>query len=92
MQRHGGRYARMGLLVPRLLVRFGPSGMFRVTIAATHELMKSKGHFIGMGRTPGDDAFQFQGVVGEGADFHELVFDRYGVAHIDSRMTHFRSA
>jgi hypothetical protein len=41
-----------------------------------------------MGGTPGDDSFELDEVVGDGADFHQLGFNGLGIPHDSFRMAH----
>jgi hypothetical protein len=43
--------------------------------------MQSERDLVGMRYTPGDNALEFNGVVGDGADFHQLGFDDFRVSH-----------
>jgi len=59
-----------------------------VLVAAAHELMQDEGDFVGMGCAPGNDALELEGIVGDGADFHQLGFDDLRVSHSNSSMAH----
>jgi hypothetical protein len=43
--------------------------------------MEGEGNFVGMSGTPGDDALEFDGIVGDGADFRHLGFNDLRVSH-----------
>ena len=47
-----------------------------------HEMVQSEGDFVGMHRTPGDDALQLDAIIGHRADLHEFGFDDVCVPHI----------
>ena len=49
--------------------------------APAHDLMQGEGYFVRMACAPGDDALQLDGIVGDGADFHQLGFDGFRVSH-----------
>lgn len=51
-------------------------------VAPAHELMQGEGYLVGMARAPGNDAFQLDGIVGDGADFHQFGFDGLRVSHL----------
>ena len=59
-----------------------------MSVAPAHELMQGEGDFVGMARAPGNDALELDGIVGDGADFHQLGFDDLGVSHRNSSMAH----
>ena len=54
--------------------------------APAHELMQGEGDFVGMACAPGNDALELDGIVGDGADFHQLGFDDLRVSHRNSSM------
>ena len=56
--------------------------------APAQELMQYQGNFVGMRCAPGDNAFELDGIVGDGADFHQLGFDDLEVSHGNSSMAH----
>jgi hypothetical protein len=43
--------------------------------------MKGEGDFLGMQRAPDYDALKFDGIVGDGGNFHQLGFDNLRVSH-----------
>ena len=47
-----------------------------------HELMQGEGNFVGMRCTPGNNALEPDGIVGDGTDFHQLGFDDLRVSHV----------
>jgi hypothetical protein len=53
--------------------------------------MQREGDLVGMRCAPGNNALELEGVVGDGADFHQLGFDDLRVSHRNSRMTQTRS-
>ena len=50
-------------------------------IATAHELMQGEGDFVGMRCAPGNNALELDGIVRNGADFHQLGFDDLRVSH-----------
>jgi len=58
-------------------------------LTPAHEVMQGERNFVGMGRAPGNNALEFDGIVGDGADFHQLVFDDLRVSHRNFSMAHF---
>ena len=50
-------------------------------VAPAQELMQCDGDFVGMRCAPGNNAFELDGIVGDGADFHQLGFDGFRVSH-----------
>ena len=57
-------------------------------VAPAHELMQGEGDFVGMRCAPGNDALELNGIVCDGADFHQLGFDDLRVSHRTSSMAH----
>ena len=57
-------------------------------IAPAHELMEGERDFVGMRCAPGNNTFQLDGIVGDGADFQQLGFDGLRVSHRTSSMAH----
>jgi hypothetical protein len=53
-----------------------------------HELMQGEGNFIGMRCAPDKNALELDGIVGDGADFHQLSFNDLRVSHRNSSMAH----
>jgi len=43
--------------------------------------MEGEGNFLGMSGAPGDDAFEFEAVVGNRADLDQLGFDLFRWSH-----------
>jgi hypothetical protein len=43
--------------------------------------MKGEGDFVGVRCAPGYDFFELHGIVGDGADLHQLSFDRLRISH-----------
>jgi len=62
---------------PRSIFR----GSRQVLFEAAQELVQSEGDFVGMGCAPDDDAFELGGILGYGADLHQLGFDDCKVSH-----------
>jgi hypothetical protein len=60
----------------------------RVLVVPAHELMQGEGDFVGMRCAPGNDALELEGIVGDGADFHQLGFNDLRVSHSNSSMAH----
>src|SRR3989442_6831502 len=54
----------------------------------THELMQGERDFVGMRCAPGNNALELDGIVRNGADFHQLGFDDLRVSHRNSSMAH----
>jgi hypothetical protein len=50
-------------------------------VAPVQEPMQNERDLVGMRCTPGDDAFELDAVVGDGADFHQFVIDDLRVSH-----------
>ena len=50
-------------------------------VAPAHKLMQNKGDFVGMRCAPSNDALELEGIVCDGADFHQLGFDDLRVSH-----------
>jgi hypothetical protein len=71
-------------LDPRLSSR----GSRPVLVAPAQELMQYQGDFVGMRCAPGNNPFELDGIVGDGADFHQLGFDDLQVSHGNSSMAH----
>ncbi len=46
-----------------------------------HHLMERKGDFVGMRGAPRNDTFELGGIVGDGTDFHQIVFYALRVSH-----------
>ena len=55
-------------------------------VAPAHELMQGEGDFVGTACAPGNDALELDGIVGDGADFHQLGFNDLRVSHRNSSM------
>jgi hypothetical protein len=53
----------------------------RVLVIPAHEVMQGEGNFVGMRRAPCDDALEFERIIGDGADFDQLVFNGLRVSH-----------
>ena len=70
------------------LWRLGFRGFRRALGAPAQELMQGKGDFIGVRGAPGNDALELDGVLSDGADFHQLSFDDLRVSHRTSSMAH----
>ena len=51
-----------------------------------HVVMERKGDFVRVRRAPGDDTFEFGGVVWDCTDLHQLGFNGLGVSHNVFRM------
>ena len=51
-------------------------------VAPSHEMVQSEGDFVGMDRTPSDDALQLDAIIGHRTDLHEFGFDYVYVPHI----------
>jgi hypothetical protein len=60
-----------------------------VLVLPAHELMQSEGDFVGMRCAPGNNALELDGIVSDGADFHQLGFDDLRVSHRNFSMAHF---
>jgi hypothetical protein len=54
-----------------------------------NELMQGAGNFAGVGCAPGNDALEFDEIVGNGADFRQLGFDYLRIAHSPSAARRF---
>ena len=63
-------------------------GFRRLLVAVFHELMQGEGDFVRMRCAPRDDALQLDGIVSDGADFHQLGFDDLWLSHRNSSMAH----
>lgn len=61
-------------------------------VAPPHEMVQSEGDFVGMHRTPGDDALQLDAIIGHRADLHEFGFDDVCLPHIPFSMAHAAKA
>jgi hypothetical protein len=59
-----------------------------VLLMPGQELMQGKRDFVGMRCAPCNNALELQGIVGDGADFHQFGFDDLRVSHSDSSMAH----
>jgi len=62
------------------------TGVQRLGLAPAHELMDSERNFIGMRCAPRNDAFEFDSVVSDRADFHQLGFDSLRASHRKTSM------
>src|ERR1022692_2519994 len=60
----------------------------RVLVMPAHELMQGEGDLVGMRCAPGNNALELDGIVEDGADFHQFGFDDLWVSHRDSSMAH----
>ena len=58
-------------------------------VVPAQELMQGEGDFVGMRCAPGNNALELDGIVGDGADFHQLGFDDLRVSHRNFSMAHF---
>ncbi|MFY9727684.1 MAG: hypothetical protein WB579_06515 [Bryobacteraceae bacterium] len=56
--------------------------------APAQELMHGEGDFVGVRCAPGNDALELDGILSDGADFHQLSFDDLRVSHRTSSMAH----
>src|ERR1039457_900389 len=72
----------------QLYPRSSLSVLRRVLVRPAHELMQGEGDFVGMRRAPGNNALELDGIVGDGADFHQLGFNGLRVSHRISSMAH----
>src|SRR4051812_25437239 len=59
----------------------GLRGLRRLVVRAAHEVMEGEGNFVRMGSAPGNDALELDGIVGDGADFHQFSLDGLGISH-----------
>lgn len=50
--------------------------------------MQNERDFVGMRCAPGNNAFELDGLVSKGADFHQFRFDSLRVSHTNSSMAH----
>ena len=57
-------------------------------LTPAHEVMQGERNFVGMGRAPGNNALEFDGIVCDGADFHQLGFNDLRVSHRNPSMAH----
>ena len=57
----------------------------------SQELMQGEGDFVGMRRTPRNNALELDEVVSDGADFYQLGFDALQVSHRNSSMAQIDS-
>src|ERR1022692_4114649 len=60
----------------------------RVLVMPAHELMQGEGDLVGMRCAPGNNALELDGIVEDGADFHQFGFDDLWVSHRNSSMAH----
>src|ERR1017187_9500825 len=60
----------------------------KACVAPAHELMQRERHLIGMRRAPRNDSLQLDGIVGDGADLHQLGIDDLRGSHGTSSMAH----
>src|ERR1035438_7006270 len=81
----GSHEGRCAAATPRQL-RLG--GFRRALVAPAQELVQGEGDFVGMRRAPGNNALELDGIVSDGADFHQLGFDGLRVSHRISSMAH----
>jgi hypothetical protein len=51
-------------------------------VAPPQEMVQSEWDFVGMHRTPADDALQLDAIIGHRTDLHEFGFDDVCVSHI----------
>ena len=63
-------------------------GLRRVLVASAQELMQDERDFVRMRCAPSDDALELGGILGDGADFHQLGFDDLRVSHSNSSIAH----
>ena len=68
--------------------RLGLRPFRRARGAPAQELMQGKGNLVGVRCAPGNDALELDGVLSDGADFHQLSFDDVRVSHRTSSMAH----
>ncbi len=54
----------------------------------THQLVESKGDFVGMRRAPRKNAFELEGVIHDGANFDQFGFDDFRISHKTFSMAH----
>lgn len=57
-------------------------------MAPAQELMQGERDFVRMRCAPGDDAFELEQIVGDGADLHQVGFDGLNVSHIETPAWH----
>ena len=55
-------------------------------VASAQELMQGERDFVRMRCAPGDDAFELEQIVGDGADLHQLGFDDVNFSHRKTSM------
>lgn len=58
-------------------------------VTPAHELMQGERDFVGMRCAPCNKALELDGIVGDGADFYQLVFNDLRVSHRNFSMAHF---
>src|SRR5229473_3430984 len=61
----------------------------RTLVMPAQELVQRERDFVGMRCAPGNNALQLDGIVCNGADFHQLGFDDLQVSHRNFSMAHF---
>ena len=55
---------------------------------AIHQLVQREGHFVRMRCTPGNNPLEFNEIVGNGADLHQLGFDCFRITHSSFSIAH----
>ena len=60
----------------------------RWLVKPVDQLMQSERDLVRMRCAPGNNALEFDCIVGDGANFHELGFDDFRGSHTNSRMAH----
>jgi hypothetical protein len=73
---------RHGVSFEALRLLWSLRGCSIMLVAPPHEMVQSEGDFVGMHRTPGDDALQLDAIIDHRADLHEFGFDDFCVPHI----------
>src|SRR5882724_8619245 len=84
---HEGQMASMSsaaAILPAVKLRV----LRRVLITPTHKLMQGGGNLVGIRCAPGNNALELDGIVCDGADFHQLGFNDLRVSHRNSSMAH----
>jgi hypothetical protein len=74
---------------PTLPARSSLRVLRRMLVMPTHELMHGERDLVGMQCAPSNNALQLDGIVRDGADFHQLGFDDLQVSHRSLSMAHF---
>lgn len=57
--------------------------MGTMLVAPVQELMEDEGDLVRMGCAPGNNALEFDGVIGDGADLNQIGFDSLWITHFD---------